>query len=113
MPGCRIVGLVPGKGQVSSNYGGAEEASLKAEPPSKGSIRWPRLTGFRGRTVWDRLELLGTLAVPIVVVVVGAIFSAQQSRTHKLRSRSNEPRMNPTGSLCRATRSSVEHYAAD
>ena len=53
----------------------------KAEPPSKRSIRWPRWTGFRERTVWDWLELLGALAVPIVVVVVGAIFSAQQSRT--------------------------------
>jgi len=53
----------------------------KAEPPSKRSIPWPWWTGFRGRTVWDWLELFGTLAVPIVVVVVGAVFSAQQSRT--------------------------------
>jgi hypothetical protein len=51
----------------------------KAEPPTKRSIRWPRWTGFRGRTVWDWLELLSALAVPIVVVVVGAIFSAQQN----------------------------------
>ena len=34
------------------------------------------------RLLWkDRLELLGTLTLPIVVVVVGAMFSAQQSRT--------------------------------
>ena len=60
---------------------GQKKLVRKAEPPSKRSIRWPRWTGFRERTVWDCLKLLGTLAVPIVVVVVGAIFSAQQSRT--------------------------------
>jgi hypothetical protein len=60
---------------------GQKKLVQKAEPPSKRSIRWPRRTDVRGRTVWDRLELFGTLALPIVVVVVGAIFSAQQSRT--------------------------------
>jgi hypothetical protein len=60
---------------------GQKKLVRKAEPPSKRSIRWPRWTGFRERTVWDCLELLGTLAIPIVVVVVGAMFSAQQSRT--------------------------------
>ena len=60
---------------------GQKKLVRKAEPPSKRSIRWPRWTGFRERTVWDCLELLGTLAIPIVVAVVGAMFSAQQSRT--------------------------------
>jgi hypothetical protein len=71
---------------------GQKKLVRKAEPPSKRSIRWPRWTGFRGRTVWDWLELFGTWAIPIVVVLAGAMFSAQQSRT-QTESRSNAPRM--------------------
>ena len=71
---------------------GQKKLVRKAEPPSKRSIRWPRWTGFRERTVWDCLELLGTLAIPVVVVVVGAMFLRSKVEL-KLRSRSNEPRM--------------------
>jgi hypothetical protein len=44
-------------------------------------IAWPQWTGFRDKTLWRWLELLGTLAVPIVVALVGVYFAAQQSKT--------------------------------
>jgi uncharacterized protein YjbI with pentapeptide repeats len=47
----------------------------KAEPPSKRKIRWSRWTGFRGRTVWDWLQLL---VVPLMLVAVGFWFTTQQ-----------------------------------
>jgi hypothetical protein len=42
------------------------------------SLGW---TGFGERKLWDWLQLLGTLAIPVVVAVATAWFSAQQSRT--------------------------------
>jgi uncharacterized protein YjbI with pentapeptide repeats len=47
----------------------------KAEPPSKRGIRWPRWTGFRGKTVWDFLQLL---IVPLMLAAIGFWFTAQQ-----------------------------------
>src|SRR5918994_93405 len=38
------------------------------DPPSK----WPRWTGFRGKTVWDWMDLL---IVPLVLVVIGLGFT--------------------------------------
>ena len=49
--------------------------SRKAEPPSEPGIRWPRWTGFRGKTVWDFLQLL---IVPLMLVAIGLVFSLQQ-----------------------------------
>ncbi len=30
---------------------------------------WPSWSGFRGKTVWDWLPILGTLAIPIMIAV--------------------------------------------
>jgi hypothetical protein len=34
-----------------------------------------------GKTGWDWLQLLGTLAIPVVAVVVGVWFTSVQSQT--------------------------------
>jgi uncharacterized protein YjbI with pentapeptide repeats len=49
----------------------------KAEPPSKRGIRWPRWTGFRGKTVWDFLQLISALAIPVVLALAGFYFEGQ------------------------------------
>jgi uncharacterized protein YjbI with pentapeptide repeats len=54
---------------------GQKKLVRKAEPPSKRKIRWSRWTGFRGRTVWDWLQML---VVPLMLVAVGFWFTAQQ-----------------------------------
>ena len=41
------------------------------DPPSK----WPRWTGFRGKTAWDWMQLL---IVPLVLTVLGLSFAAAQ-----------------------------------
>jgi uncharacterized protein HemX len=47
----------------------------KKEPPPKRGIAWPRWTGFRGKTVWDLLQLL---IVPLALAVIGFWFTVQQ-----------------------------------
>jgi hypothetical protein len=47
----------------------------KVEPEAKRRIPWPKWTGFRGKTVWDWLQLL---IVPIVLAAAGFWFTAQQ-----------------------------------
>jgi uncharacterized protein YjbI with pentapeptide repeats len=54
---------------------GQKKLVRKAEPPSKRGIAWPRWTGFRGKTVWDFLQLL---IVPLMLVAIGLVFSLQQ-----------------------------------
>jgi hypothetical protein len=54
---------------------GRKKQVRKAEPPSKRKIRWSRWTGFRGRTVWDWLQML---VVPLMLVAVGFWFTTQQ-----------------------------------
>jgi hypothetical protein len=54
---------------------GQKKLVRKAEPPSKRKIRWSRWTGFRGRTVWDWLQML---VVPLMLVAVGFWFTTQQ-----------------------------------
>jgi len=54
---------------------GRKKQIRKAEPPSKRKIRWSRWTGFRGRTVWDWLQML---VVPLMLVAVGFWFTMQQ-----------------------------------
>ncbi len=54
---------------------GQKKLVRKAEPPSKRKIRWSRWTGFRGRTVWDWLQML---VVPLMLVSVGFWFTTQQ-----------------------------------
>ena len=46
-------------------------------PPKERRNRWG-WTGFRGKTLWDWLQLLSALAVPIVLAGVGLWFTAQQ-----------------------------------
>jgi hypothetical protein len=49
----------------------------KAEPPSKRGIAWPRWTGFRGMTLRSWLDLL---VVPLALVVISFLFTAQQDQ---------------------------------
>jgi hypothetical protein len=54
---------------------GRKKPGRKAEPPSKRGIGWPRWTGFRGKSIWDWLQLL---IVPIVLATIGLWFTQQQ-----------------------------------
>jgi Pentapeptide repeats (8 copies) len=54
---------------------GRKKPGRKAEPEAKRGLTWPEWTGFRGKTVWDLLQLL---IVPLALVVIGFLFSAQQ-----------------------------------
>jgi hypothetical protein len=47
----------------------------KKEPTPKRGLAWPRWTGFRGKTVWDLLQLL---IVPLALVVISFVFTLQQ-----------------------------------
>ena len=38
-------------------------------------------TGFPDKTLWDILQLLGVLAIPVVVVIAASLFSIQQNQT--------------------------------
>src|SRR2546421_7904572 len=49
---------------------------VRTQPKTNSKWAW---TGVPGKTLWDALRLLGTLAIPVVVVIVAAMFSAQQS----------------------------------
>jgi hypothetical protein len=52
--------------------------------PGKRPSWWKRLwgwTGFGEKKLWDWLQLLGTLAIPVVVALATAWFSSQQSTT--------------------------------
>jgi uncharacterized protein YjbI with pentapeptide repeats len=56
---------------------GRKKLIRKAEPPARHGIAWPRWTGFRGMTVRDWLQLL---VVPLALVVIGFLFTAQQDQ---------------------------------
>ena len=56
---------------------GRKKLVRKAEPPARHGIAWPRWTGFRGMTVRDWLQLL---VVPLALVVIGFLFTAQQDQ---------------------------------
>src|ERR671912_2478064 len=56
---------------------GRKKLVRKAEPPSKRGIPWPRWTGFRGMTLRSWLELL---VVPLALVVISFLFTAQQDQ---------------------------------
>jgi Pentapeptide repeats (8 copies) len=58
-----------------------KELVRKAESPSKRGIAWPRWTGFRGRTIWDWLQLL---IIPFVLAVIGFYFTSAQEYAHQL-----------------------------
>jgi hypothetical protein len=54
---------------------GQKKLVRKAEPPSKRGIAWPRWTGFRGKSVWDWMQLF---IVPLMLVIITLAFSFQQ-----------------------------------
>jgi hypothetical protein len=56
---------------------GEKRLVRKTESASKRRTRWPRWTGFRGMTVRDWLELL---IVPLALVVISFLFTAQQDQ---------------------------------
>jgi uncharacterized protein YjbI with pentapeptide repeats len=45
----------------------------------KAVYKW---TGLPGKTFWDVLQLLGVLAIPVVVVIASSIFSIQLNQTN-------------------------------
>jgi uncharacterized protein YjbI with pentapeptide repeats len=56
---------------------GRKKPGRKAEPAPKRRIAWPRWTGFQGMTVRDWLQLL---IVPLALVVISLLFTAQQDQ---------------------------------
>ena len=54
---------------------GRKKLGRKPEPPSKRKIAWPSWTGFRGKTVWDWMQLF---IVPLALVLVTIAFAWQQ-----------------------------------
>ena len=54
---------------------GRKKLVRKAEPSSKRGIAWPRWTGFRGKTVWEWMQLL---IVPLVLTVLGLFLTTAQ-----------------------------------
>jgi len=62
---------------------GRKKPGRKAETSSKRRIAWPGWTGFRGKTIWDWLQLF---IVPLALVVVSFLFAMQQDeRQEKLQ----------------------------
>jgi uncharacterized protein YjbI with pentapeptide repeats len=62
---------------------GRKKHSFKQEPSSKNSPWWKRLWGwteFGKKSGWEYLELLSTLAIPIVLAAAGFWFTAQQDQ---------------------------------
>jgi len=64
------------------------EAKRKAgwrpwRPPKQRNARW-RWTGFKGKTLWDWLQLLSALAIPVVLALAGFYFSSQQDERQRL-----------------------------
>jgi uncharacterized protein YjbI with pentapeptide repeats len=62
---------------------GRKKDGFKQEPSSKKSPWWKRLwgwTGFGEKKLWDWLELLSSLAIPVVLAVAGFWFTAQQEQ---------------------------------
>ena len=51
---------------------GRKKSGRKVESPSKRRIPWPRWTGFRGKTVWDWMDLL---IVPLGLAILGYSFT--------------------------------------
>jgi uncharacterized protein HemX len=56
----------------------AEEKDVQAAVEKKGRKPWT-LREFGGKTVWDWLQLLGVLAIPVVIAVGGCMFNVQQN----------------------------------
>jgi len=52
---------------------------MGVEPPKRRSD-WRSWTGFGGKTLWDWLQLLSALAIPIVLALAALWFSTQQDR---------------------------------
>ena len=55
----------------------AEEKGEQATGEKKGRKPWT-LRELAGKTVWDWLQLIGVLAIPVVLAVGGCMFNAQQ-----------------------------------
>jgi len=56
---------------------GREKLVRMTQPPPTRSKAWPRWTGFRGKTVWDWMQLF---VVPLVLTVLGLSFAIVQQR---------------------------------
>ena len=54
-------------------------SSLRIRRASKAVYRW---TGLPGKTLWDTFQLLGVLAIPVVVVIASNMFSFQLNQAN-------------------------------
>jgi Pentapeptide repeats (8 copies) len=83
----------------------------KAEPSSERGIAWPRWTGFRGKTVWDWMDLL---IVPLALVVIGLLFSMlQDARQQALENQRQEQALAIENKRAEAERELAEQRAQD
>src|SRR5215203_3260825 len=90
---------------------GQKKLVRKAALPSKCGIRWPRWTGFRGMTVRDWLQLL---IVPLALVVISFLFTAQQDqRQQELENQRAEQAQKIENQRAKAERELAEQRAQD
>jgi hypothetical protein len=62
---------------------GRKKLVRKAEPKRRRA--WPRWTGFRGKTVWDWLPIVGALLIPVVIAFGTWRITTQQGKLEDQR----------------------------
>jgi type VI protein secretion system component VasK len=81
----------------------------KPEPERK--IAWPRWTGFRGKTVWDWMDLL---IVPVALVGIGLVFTMlQDTRQQKIENQRAQQAQKIENQRAEAERELAEQRAQD
>jgi hypothetical protein len=81
----------------------------KPEPESR--IAWPRWTGFRGKTVWDWMDLL---IVPVALVGIGLVFTMlQDARLQEIENQRAQQAQKIEDQRAEAERELAEQRAQD
>jgi uncharacterized protein YjbI with pentapeptide repeats len=81
----------------------------KPEPESR--IAWPRWTGFRGKTVWDWMDLF---IVPLALVVIGLVFTMlQDARLQEIENQRAQQAQKIEDQRAEAERELAEQRAQD
>jgi hypothetical protein len=86
-----------------------KKPARKKEPTPKHGIAWPRWTGFRGKTVWDWLQLL---VVPLALAGIGLFFTSTQKYARQLeeaRQRAQEAEIQAQHSALQAYFDQMQH----
>src|SRR5215216_6104596 len=74
-------------------------------------MAWPRWTGFRGKTVWDFLQLL---IVPLMLAAIGFWFTAQQdARQQQIENQRAQQAQKIEGQRAEAERELADQRAQD